>query len=247
MYRKFQNAVLQGRLIRASYLKLMSIVDWLLSYMLSLPFIKDFIVACFKIIVTSNHEQTRSIDCLWMGTRANKYPADLWIYSEIIYSTKPDIIIECGTDRGGTTTFLASLCDLFGNGSVISIDVESVKRPQHPRIQYLHGSSTQKEITGIFEDQINSAKNVLVILDSDHSKEHVLNELRLYSKFIKKGNYLIVEDTLLNGHPVLNSFGPGPMEAVNEFLLENKDFIVDKNCEKFLMSLNPRGYLMRVR
>ena len=74
-----------------------------------------------------------------------------------------------------------------------------------------------------------------------------MNELRLYSKFIKRGNYLIVEDTLLNGHPVLNSFGPGPMEAVNEFLLENKDFIVDKNCEKFLMSLNPRGYLMRVR
>ena len=87
----------------------------------------------------------------------------------------------------------------------------------------------------------------MVVLDSDHHKQHVLNELRIYSKFVTRGSYLIVEDTNINGHPVLPKFGPGPMEAVSQFLQENKDFVVDKTREKFYLTQNPNGYLIKLR
>ena len=88
-------------------------------------------------------------------------------------------------------------------------------------------------------------KNTLVILDSIHTKEHVLDELNIYSRFIKPNGYIIVEDTNLNGHPVRNDWGDGPMEAVNEFLIQNSDFMIDSTKEKFLMTFNPRGYLKK--
>ncbi len=86
----------------------------------------------------------------------------------------------------------------------------------------------------------------MVVLDSDHSKENVLNELRMYDALVTENSYLIVEDTNINGHPALPEFGSGPMEAVEEFLKENKTFDVDKNKEKFFLTFNPRGYLKRI-
>ena len=87
----------------------------------------------------------------------------------------------------------------------------------------------------------------MVDLDSDHKKDHVLQELKIWSPFVTTGNYLIVEDTDLNGHPVRPDYGPGPMEALEEFLKENKDFAVDQTREKFLLTFNPRGYLRKTR
>ena len=87
----------------------------------------------------------------------------------------------------------------------------------------------------------------MVDLDSNHSKQHVLEEMRAYAPMITIGNYLIVEDTNINGHPVLPEFGPGPMEAVEEFLKENHDFVPDPSREKFLVTFNPGGYLRKVR
>lgn len=86
----------------------------------------------------------------------------------------------------------------------------------------------------------------MVILDSDHHKEHVLKELRTYSRFVTLDSYLIVEDTNINGHPVYLDFGPGPMEAVEEFLTENSQFFVDRTKEKLLLTFNPCGYLRRI-
>jgi len=88
---------------------------------------------------------------------------------------------------------------------------------------------------------------VLVLLDSDHSKDHVLAELRAYSGFVTAGSYLIVEDTNIGGHPVSTDAGPGPMEAVDEFLAENRTFAIDESKEKFFLTFNPRGYLRRTR
>jgi len=85
----------------------------------------------------------------------------------------------------------------------------------------------------------------MVILDSEHCKDHVLKELQIYNSFVNKGSYLIVEDSDINGHPVRPGWGPGPMEALNEFLKENNDFVIDDSREKFLMTQNPRGYLKR--
>ena len=167
---------------------------------------------------------------------------------EIIFEIKPDVIIECGTAKGGSALFLASMCDLVKNGKVITIDIKNIKGlPQHRRIKYLIGSSTSKEIIEKIKSLIRKNDKVMVVLDSNHTKPHVLNELRLYNKLVTKGNYLIVEDTQLNGHPVMTQFGPGPMEAVESFLKGNKDFIVDKTKEKFYMTWNPNGYLKKIK
>lgn len=184
----------------------------------------------------------------WLGIPTLKCPLDLWIYQEIIFEVKPDVIIECGTAHGGSALFLASVCDLVGNGKVITIDIEDKKgRPKHNRIKYLLGSSTSKEIVRKVRSLVKNGDKVMVVLDSDHHKEHVLNELRIYSNFVTKGSYIIVEDTNINGHPVYPEFGPGPMEAVEEFLREkNKDFVVDKTKEKFYLTFNPKGYLKRI-
>lgn len=184
----------------------------------------------------------------WLGIPTLKCPLDLWIYQEIIFEVKPDVIIECGTAAGGSALFLASMCDLVGNGRVITIDIEDIKgRPEHKRIKYLLGSSTSKEIVEKVKNLIKDEIKVMVILDSDHHEEHVLNELRIYSNFVTKGSYLIVEDTNINGHPVAPDFGPGPMEAVKKFLRENKSFVIDETKEKFYLTFNPKGYLKRIK
>lgn len=183
----------------------------------------------------------------WFGIPALKCPLDLWIYQEIIFELTPDIIIECGTANGGSALFLASMCDLVNNGKVITIDIEDKKnRPHHKRIKYLLGSSTSEEIVEQIKKLISDRDKVMVFLDSDHCKEHVLNELRIYSKFITSGSYIIVEDTNINGHPVLSDFGLGPMEAIEEFLKENNNFVIDKIREKFYLTFNPRGYLKKI-
>lgn len=184
----------------------------------------------------------------WLGTQARKYPTDLWIYQEIIFKLKPDVIIECGTGKGGSALFLASMFDLVGKGKVLTIDIRhDERRPRHKRITYLTGSSTSDKIVEKVRSLVKKDDKIMVILDSDHHKGHVLRELKIYGKLVTKGSYLIVEDTNLNGHPVEVAFGPGPMEAVEEFLGESKDFVVDREKEKLYLTANPRGYLRRVR
>jgi len=184
----------------------------------------------------------------WLGIPTRKCPTDFWIYQEIIFELKPDVIIECGTASGGSALFLASMCDLVDNGKVITVDIEDIKgKPSHKRIQYLLGSSTSIEVVRQVRKLITHRDKVMVILDSDHHKEHVLSELRIYSKMVTKGSYLIVEDTVFNGHPVHPEFGPGPMEAIDEFLKGNKDFVIDTDREKLILTFNPKGYLRKVK
>lgn len=181
----------------------------------------------------------------WFGIPTQKLPLDLWIYQEIITGTNLDIIIETGTADGGSALFLANMCDLKGKGEVITIDIESKPRPQHNRISYLLGSSISEEIFNYVKSRCHE-KKVMVILDSLHNKDYVLYEMRLYWQLVSVGSYLIVEDTNINGHPVYSDFGNGPMEAVEEFLRENKSFVVDKSKEKFYSTWNPSGYLKRI-
>jgi cephalosporin hydroxylase len=119
--------------------------------------------------------------------------------------------------------------------------------PSHPRIAYLTGSSTSALIVDQVRTRVAGASRVMVILDSDHKKDHVLDELRLYSPLVTKGSYLIVEDTNINGRPVFPGFGPGPAEAVDDFLSANTAFERDPSRERFLVTFNPGGYLRRVQ
>ncbi len=172
---------------------------------------------------------------------------DLWIYQEILHEVRPTVIVECGVNHGGSTYYLASLCDLLDCGRVIGIDIEEQpNRPQDSRIQYIRGSSTDPAVFGQVRSSVTEDDRVLVILDSDHAKAHVLDELNLYSPLVTPGSYLIVEDTNVNGHPVFAAHGPGPMEAVNEFLSHESGFQPDESRQKFLLTFNPRGYLRKV-
>ena len=188
----------------------------------------------------------------WLGVDAQKYPTDLWVYQEIIFELRPDFIVETGTYWGGSALFLASICDLIGHGQVITIDVRPIAEspttcPAHPRITYVEGSSIAPHVVEQVRSAIGDAATVMVILDSDHGSEHVVNELKVWADVVTDGSYLIVEDSNVNGHPVYPEFGPGPMEAMELFLTTNADFAPDRSREKFLLTANPKGFLKKAR
>lgn len=209
---------------------------------------KEIVQGFHQLYYDSNILGKTFFNTFWLGVPTLKCPMDLWVYQEILHELKPDLVVETGTAQGGSALFLASMFDLIGKGEVVSIDVEkNERRPQHRRIQYLLGSSTSDEIVTAVKKIAAGKPTVLVILDSDHSQAHVFQELMIYSPLVPTGSYVIVEDTNVNGHPVFPEHGPGPMEAVDQFLATNKDFVIDGEREKLLMTFNPRGYLRRTK
>jgi cephalosporin hydroxylase len=188
-----------------------------------------------------------TINLSWLGYEVRKCPLDLWIYQELLVRTKPDLVIETGTLYGGSALFIATIMDLIDHGRIVSIDLtDRPGRPVHPRVSYWQGSSVDASIV-TEAHKAAAGGRTMVILDSDHSEAHVLQEIRHYSPLVQVGDYLVVEDTNVNGHPTYPEFGPGPMEAVSKFLSGSDEFIVDERCERFLLTLNPSGYLKRVR
>lgn len=177
----------------------------------------------------------------WLGTQVLKNPLDLWIYQEILHRTRPDVIVETGTYKGGSALYLASICDLLDHGRVVTVDVEAYPQcPAHPRITYLTGSSVDEPIVSRIRAEVGSG-TAMAILDSDHSKEHVLGELRAYAPMVSDGCYLVVEDTG-EGEWVE---GVDAASAVRDFLAEAEGFDVDRVCEKFMLTNNPGGFLRR--
>jgi cephalosporin hydroxylase len=204
-----------------------------------------WVVRAFHRLFYRSGKQTWS-NTSWLGVPAQKCAFDLWIYQELLHELRPAVIVECGTANGGSALFLASICDLLGHGEVVTVDIaDRPGRPSHDRITYLKGSSTEPEIVERVKQLVASREPVVVILDSNHSRDHVLNELRLYAQLVSAGSYLIVEDSNVNGHPVVPDFGPGPAEAVTRFLAETDEFEVDPSREKFFLTFNPSGYLRK--
>jgi cephalosporin hydroxylase len=186
-----------------------------------------------------------TINLSWFGHRLLKCPLDLWIYQELIVRTRPDFVVETGTFAGGSALYFAMLLDSIGHGRVLTVDVYAEpNRPEHSRITYITGSSVDQAVIEQMRETVGDQR-AMVVLDSDHSAGHVYAEMIAYSPLVHPGDYLIVEDTNVNGHPTFAEFGPGPMEAVEKFLSENDDFVIDERCERFLMTLYPRGYLRR--
>ena len=199
----------------------------------------------FAVLYYREAERTWA-NTYWFGQLTAKCPFDLWMYQELLYRLKPDLIIETGTLEGGSASYFASLCDLIGHGEIVTVDIEErPNRPVHPRITYLTGSSTSEEIMEQVRARSQGKRTVMVILDSDHTEPHVRRELDLYSALVTPGSYLVVEDTNINGHPVFPHFGPGPMEAVQDFLTTTDLFEPDPDMERHLVSHNPKGWLRR--
>jgi cephalosporin hydroxylase len=152
---------------------------------------------------------------------------------------------------GGSALYMANLCDIINHGHILTIDINQVPTaPIHPRISYLIGSSISENVLNVVSGFIGSVRKVMVILDSDHTKQHVLDELNIYSRLVSPQQYLIVEDSNIHGHPTREDLPAGPFEAINEFYKSDPisaSYIQDKMCERFLMTFNPNGYLRRIK
>lgn len=192
----------------------------------------------------------------FMGVYTVKYPADLMVYAEILWECRPRYVIECGTHAGGSALFMATIMDAISQqdptyrGDIFTIDLYDVPaRPNHPRIHYFAGSSTDPAVIATMRESMLKNMPTMVILDSDHSARHVTQEIELYAPLVTPGQYLIVEDSNIHGHPVYAEHGEGPFEAIHHFLQTNlysRHFQIDKSREKFLVTANPDGYLRRI-
>ena len=154
-------------------------------------------------------EEKYSYNFSWLGRPIIQYPQDMIAMHELIWQVKPDLIIETGIAHGGSLIYYASLLELIGKGEVLGIDIdirdhnkkEILNHFMLKRITMIEGSSTAPEILEQIEIHVHGKKNVMVLLDSNHTHDHVLRELRLYSKFVTKGSYLVVFDTIIEDLP----------------------------------------------
>lgn len=196
----------------------------------------------------------------WLGMPIIQMPEDIVLFQEIIWETQPDIIIETGIAWGGGVVLYASILELIGKGKVIAIDTvlpqknidQIMKFPFSKRIHLLEGSSTDLSIFEKVKTLIQPKDKVMVILDSNHTHEHVYNELNLYAPLVSQGQYVIAQDTIIEKIPQqahrVRPWGKGnsPLSAVEQFIAKNKQFT---NSNPFnrraLTSCHMDGYLMR--
>ena len=203
----------------------------------------------------------------WLGRPIIQLPEDMFRIQEVIYELKPDVIIETGVAHGGSLIFYASLCKAIGKGRVIGIDIEI--RPHnrkaieaHDLYEYLtllEGSSTSPEILAQVQNMIQPGETTLVVLDSNHTKQHVLEELRAYSPMVPVNSYIVACDgimALLAGAPRTQPdwLQNNPLAAIQEFLKENPDFLVEEPAFLFnegsigeRVTYWPGGFLKRVK
>lgn len=191
-----------------------------------------------------------SID--WMGIPTRKMITDVWVYQEIIFETKPDLIIEIGSFYGGSTLFLAQMEDLLGHGEVLSIDVShDYFMAEHPRIHKITGDCSDPDVLKSVQ-QFTKDKKVMVIHDGDHTAAAVERDIRLYADFVSPGLYLIIEDGAVDllspKYSKLGNAYPegGPLNGARRVYEDMKDrFEIDMRRERFILTTNPRGYWRR--
>ena len=200
-----------------------------------------------------------SYNFTWLGIPIIQFPQDIVAVQELIWSVQPDVIIETGVAHGGSLILSASILQLLGGDRfVIGIDVDIRRHNRerlehHPlasRLRLIEGSSTSPELVAQVRELVGETRKTMVFLDSNHTHDHVLKELELYSPFVRKGSYLVVFDTVIEQMPV-GSFpnrdwdiGNSPLTAVREFLARNRRFEIDKEIHsKLLLTVAPDGYL----
>jgi cephalosporin hydroxylase len=209
---------------------------------------------------SASNKAQYSYNFSWMGRPIIQYPQDIIAMQEIIWKIQPDLIIETGIAHGGSIIYYASILELIGKGEVLGIDIdirahnkaEIEKHQMFKRIKMIQGSSISNEILEQVKEIAKDKKTIMVLLDSNHTHEHVLAELEMYAPFVTKGSYLVVFDTIVEKLPNYYlpnrpwGIGDNPMTAVDAFLKANKDFEIDEEIDnKLLISVAPKGYLKR--
>lgn len=210
--------------------------------------------------VKASAENKLSYEVDWLGIPVIQTPEDLILVQELIFRTKPDFIVETGIAHGGGLIFYASLLELIGKGKVIGIDIEIREHNRkaieaHPlfkRIELIEASSVSENVIEKLREKMPKKSKVLILLDSDHTKSHVLKELELYQEFVSPGYYIVVFDTITSmlaktGIADKKYIDNTPMEAVQKFLKQNDNFIIDKEFNKLFVSYSPDGYLKRIK
>ena len=199
----------------------------------------------------------------WLGRPIIKYPNEIVLMQEMIWEVKPDLIIETGIAHGGSIIFSASMLELIGDdGEIIAIDIDIREHNRKEienhrlfkRITMLEGSSVSDEIIDKLKEIAKKKKRIMVFLDSNHTHDHVLKELELYTEFVTVGSYIVLPDTFIEYFPKGYfsdrswDVGNNPMTALREFLSKNNNFIIDKEKEnKLLITEAFNGYLKRIR
>lgn len=203
----------------------------------------------------------------WMGRPIIQLPEDMIRIQEAIYNVKPDVIVETGVAHGGSLIFYSSLCKAMGKGKVIGIDIEI--RPhnrkaieEHPLFSYItliEGSSADPKIVEQVKNQIKPTDTVLVLLDSNHTKSHVLDELNTYSPLVTKGSYIVAMDGIMGevvGAPRTTPDWEwnNPKQAALEFVksnpnfeIEEPGFVFNESEIKNHITYWPSGYIKRIR
>ena len=183
----------------------------------------------------------------WLGHPIWQNVLDLWSFQEAIAEIRPAVLLETGTNRGGSALFYANLFDLLGHGRVVTVDIERMHSLEHPRVDFLIGGSVDEPILEKMRAAATTADGpVMVVLDSDHSAEHVLAELRAYGPLVTPGSLMLVQDGVIDTLPMYEGFRPGPLAAIETYLGETSDFEVDPRLDRrFLVTHHPSGWLRR--
>lgn len=207
----------------------------------------------------SNWQRKLSYEVTWLGIPIIQLPEDILVVQELVWKNRPDVIVESGVAHGGALILYASLMELLGRGRVIGVDIEIRKynrlaiesHPASRRITLVEGSSTDTSIFESVRARIQPGESVMVMLDSNHTRDHVRAELELYAPLIGPGGYIVVFDEVMpmvadapNGKPSWDL--DNPLEAVRDFLAAHPDFEVDRNYERLATTYCRGGFLRRM-
>ena len=194
------------------------------------------------IVKTGNFGHTT-----WVGLPIWQNVLDLWTIQETIAEIKPALLIETGTNRGGSALFYAHLMDLLGEGEIVTVDIVKLHELEHPRVEFLIGSSTDPQIVERVKAKVDGVKGpVMVILDGNHDRDHVAQELELYGPMVTPGSLLLSQDGIIDQVGLFRDTRPGPLPANEAFLRGHPEFEHDRERnERFLLTHHPVGWLRR--
>jgi cephalosporin hydroxylase len=195
----------------------------------------------------------------WMGIPIIQFPEDILMMQELLWKVRPDWLVECGVAHGGSALFYASMFELLGNGRVLGVDIEIREHNRkaidaHPlsgRIELIEGNSIDASVASEVQARVSGAKSVMVVLDSNHSRDHVLREMELYCGLVTPGSYLVAMDgaqahvwDIPRGKKEWRE--DNPLVAIREFLAVHPEFKSDPHYTRMHITSNPEGYLRRI-